>query len=88
LPESAAFSSAHNGCQKEGKSLLLQLELPVARAVMVGDEIVVEGSNASRDKVEAVICRCLGLADPSLKRRESWTASSGTSNGTTVSRSM
>ena len=41
-----------------------ELELPVAPAVMVAEEIVVEGSNISQDKVEAVICRCLGLPEP------------------------
>ncbi len=32
-----------------------ELELPVAPAVMVGDEIVVEGSDISDEKLEAVI---------------------------------
>jgi hypothetical protein len=41
-----------------------ELDLPTAPAVMVGDEIVVEGSNVSQDKVEVVICRCLGLPEP------------------------
>ena len=39
-----------------------ELDLPAAPAVMVGEEIVVEGSNVAQEKVEAVICRCLGLA--------------------------
>lgn len=38
-----------------------ELELPVAPAVMVGDEIVVEGAGISLDKVEKVIRRCLGI---------------------------
>jgi len=37
-----------------------ELELPVAPAVMVADEIVVEGASVSQDKVEKVICRLLG----------------------------
>ena len=41
-----------------------ELELPVAPAVMVGEEIVVEGANVAQDKVEVVICRCLGLPEP------------------------
>ncbi|MBU1180806.1 MAG: hypothetical protein KKF00_01270 [Proteobacteria bacterium] len=41
-----------------------ELDLPVAPAVMVEDEIVIEGSDISRDKVEAVICRHLGLPAP------------------------
>lgn len=46
-----------------------ELELPVAPAVMVGDEIVVEGSNVSQDKVEEVICRCLGVAEPQPQKK-------------------
>ena len=39
-------------------------DLPVAPAVMVGDEIVVEGSDIAEDKLEAAICRHLGLPEP------------------------
>jgi hypothetical protein len=46
-----------------------ELDLPVAPAVMVGDEIVVEGSNVSQDKVETVICRCLGLPEPEPEKK-------------------
>ena len=46
-----------------------ELELPVAPAIMVGDEIVVEGSSISQDKVEAVICRCLGLPEPEPQKK-------------------
>jgi hypothetical protein len=46
-----------------------ELELPVAPAIMVGDEIVVEGSNTSQDKVEKVICRCLGLPEPQPEKK-------------------
>ena len=41
-----------------------ELELPVAPAVMVGDEIVVEGSDVSEHKLEVSICRQLGLPEP------------------------
>jgi hypothetical protein len=41
-----------------------ELDLPVAPAIMVGDEIVVEGSDTSQHKVESAICRCLGLSEP------------------------
>jgi hypothetical protein len=44
-----------------------ELELPVAPAIMVGDEIVVEGSNVSQDKLEKVICRSLGMPEPEKK---------------------
>jgi hypothetical protein len=46
-----------------------ELELPVAPAIMVGEEIVVEGSNLSQNKVEAVICRCLGLVEPQPQKK-------------------
>jgi len=41
-----------------------ELDLPVAPAVMVGDEIVVEGEDVAQEKVEGVICRHLGLPVP------------------------
>lgn len=46
-----------------------ELDLPVAPAVMVGEEIVVEGSNVSQEKVEAVICRRLGLPEPQPEKK-------------------
>jgi hypothetical protein len=45
-----------------------ELDLPVAPAVMVGDEIVVEGANVAEEKVEAVIRRHLDL--PDVQRRK------------------
>ena len=41
-----------------------ELELPVAPAVMVGDEIVVEGSDIGQFEVETTICRQLNLPPP------------------------
>jgi hypothetical protein len=46
-----------------------ELDLPVAPAITVGEEIVVEGSNISQDKVEKVICRYLGLPDPEPEKK-------------------
>jgi predicted HAD superfamily phosphohydrolase YqeG len=46
-----------------------ELDLPVAPAVMVGDEIVVEGSNVAQEKVETVICRCLGMPEPEPQKK-------------------
>lgn len=43
------------------------LELPVAPAVMVGEEVVTEGSDIAEDKLEASIRRHLGL--PELPRK-------------------
>ena len=40
------------------------LDLPTAPAVMVGEEIVVEGADVAEDKLEAVIRRQLGLPPP------------------------
>ncbi len=44
-----------------------ELDLPVAPAIMVGEEIVVEGSDVSEEKIESVICAHLGLAPPTGK---------------------
>jgi hypothetical protein len=41
-----------------------ELDLPVAPAVMVGEEIVAEGSDAAQNAIEAAICRQLGLPPP------------------------
>ena len=46
-----------------------ELELPAAPAVMVADEIVVEGSSISQDKVEKVICRCFGISEPEPQKK-------------------
>jgi hypothetical protein len=40
------------------------LDLPAAPAVMVAEEIVVEGSDVAEAKLEAVICQHLGLPLP------------------------
>lgn len=45
-----------------------ELDLPVAPAVLVGDEIVVEGSNISEDTVEAAVCRHLDLPAPAARK--------------------
>jgi hypothetical protein len=44
-------------------------DLPVAPAVMVGEEIVVEGSDVTEDKLEAAICRHLRLPEPEIKKQ-------------------
>ena len=41
-----------------------ELDLPAAPAVMVAEEIVVEGTDVAEDKLETVICRHLGLPAP------------------------
>lgn len=43
------------------------LDLPVAPAVMVGDEIVVEGTDVSDHDLEVCICHQLGLPEPQKK---------------------
>lgn len=43
------------------------LDLPVAPAIMVGEEIVVEGSDIADHDLEVVICRHLGLPEPQKK---------------------
>jgi len=44
-----------------------ELDLPVAPAVMVGDEIVVEGTDVAELDLEKVICRHLDLPEPGRK---------------------
>jgi hypothetical protein len=46
-----------------------ELDLPVAPAVMVGDEIVVEGSSITAEKAESVIRRHLGLPEAEPTRQ-------------------
>ena len=46
-----------------------ELDLPVAPAVMVGDEIIVEGSDVEKDKLEEAICRHLGLPEPAPSKK-------------------
>ena len=46
-----------------------ELDLPVAPAVMVDEEIVVEGTDVSEDKLETVICRHLGLPPPEAEKK-------------------
>jgi hypothetical protein len=46
-----------------------ELDLPAAPAVMVGDEIVVEGSDVTEDKLEGILCRHLGLPAPEPRKK-------------------
>jgi hypothetical protein len=46
-----------------------ELGLPVAPAVMVGDEIVVEGSDISQENLESAICKHLGLPEPVIDKK-------------------
>ena len=45
------------------------LDLPVAPAIMVGEEIVVEGTDIDDHTVETTICRALGLPEPEPPRK-------------------
>ena len=45
------------------------LDLPAAPAVMVHDEIVVEGSDVAEEAIEGVICRHLGLPEPEQQKK-------------------
>ncbi len=40
------------------------LGLPAAPAIMVGDELLVEGSDIAEEELECMICRQLGLPEP------------------------
>ena len=46
-----------------------ELDLPVAPAVMVGDEIVTEGADVPRYDIEAAICRQLNLPLPEKEEK-------------------
>lgn len=45
------------------------LDLPVAPAIMVADEIITEGKDIDDDTVEAAICRHLGLPEPVCQKK-------------------
>ena len=46
-----------------------KLGLPLAPAIMVGDELVVQGCDVDENKVEAAICRHLGLPGPGSQKK-------------------
>ena len=46
-----------------------ELDLPVAPAVMIGEEILVEGSDIAEEKLESVICKQLGLPPPEPQKK-------------------
>ncbi len=46
-----------------------ELDLPTAPAIMVADEIVVEGADVAEEKLEAVICRHLGVPAPEPRKK-------------------
>ena len=45
------------------------MDLPVAPAVMVNDEIVVEGKDVDEYELECCICRHLGLPEPEKEKK-------------------
>ena len=47
-----------------------ELDLPVAPAVMVGDEILTEGKDVDDHTVELAICRQLGLPEPAPEEKK------------------
>ena len=49
-----------------------ELDLPMAPAVMVAEEIVVEGSDVAEDQLERAICRHLGLPETAVQPRGFW----------------
>ena len=46
-----------------------EMDLPVAPAVMVADEIVTEGQKVSQHEVEVSICRHMNLTAPDLPKK-------------------
>ena len=49
-----------------------ELDLPTAPAVMVAEEIVVEGADVPEAKLEAIICQQLGLPLPEPEKGGFW----------------
>ncbi len=45
------------------------LDLPTAPAIMVGEEIIVEGSDIDAHAVDVAICAALGLPPPEAPRK-------------------
>ena len=46
-----------------------KLGLPPAPAIMVGDELIVQGCDLDEGKLEAAICRHLGLPEPAQQKK-------------------
>jgi hypothetical protein len=46
-----------------------KLGLPVAPAIMVGDELIVQGCDVDEEKLESAICRHLGLPEPEPQKK-------------------
>jgi hypothetical protein len=46
-----------------------KLGLPNAPAIMVGDELIVQGCDIDEEKLEAAICRHLGLPEPEPQKK-------------------
>ena len=46
-----------------------KLGLPLAPAIMVGDELIVQGCDVDEDKLEAAICRHLGLPETEPQKK-------------------
>ena len=46
-----------------------KLNLPVAPAIMVDEEVLVEKSDISNEKLESVICKHLGLPTPTPEKK-------------------
>jgi len=49
-----------------------ELDLPTAPAVMVAEEIVVEGTDVDETQLETVICQHLGLPLPQPEKSGFW----------------
>jgi hypothetical protein len=46
-----------------------KLGLPLAPAIIVGDELVAQSCDVPEEKVEAAICRQLGLPEPAPQKK-------------------
>ncbi len=46
-----------------------KLGLPMAPAIMIDDELVVQGCDIDEEKLESAICRHLGLPEPEPQKK-------------------
>jgi hypothetical protein len=49
--------------QEYGTAEYLATDLPVAPAIVIGEEIIVKGRDISEENLEAAICRHLGIKE-------------------------
>jgi hypothetical protein len=64
-------SAGHGNISSDGRFIAIRAYQPDFLGIILNsrDEIVVEGTNVGQDKVEQVICRHLGIAEPDPEKK-------------------